>query len=223
MSKQKSYYKSLLLTTLGLSLLLVGIINIIIFSLTTTSDILIVIFVFVSLLGFIIFVLDDNINLLNRHSNVYPTLFYKYFIYGVPNNKYKEFEVNTKELLMSNNITVLEETNNIFKTSINGKNLCFDLTGWNNKNYCLYEYFISVIQTELSKHDYKKTQKPINIKNVDNLILTIIYRNNKKKNIELIKNNKTLLTFKLKTRLSIKCDILGGKKVFIKDLYEFNI
>ena len=101
--------------------------------------------------------------------------------------------------------------------------MIFDLCGWHNKSYCLYEYFLSVIQTELAKHDYKKIKKPIFVKNVENLTLTVIYKNKKKKVVNLIKNNKTTLTIKFKNRLSVKCDILGSKKVCLKDLYEFNI
>ena len=56
-----------------------------------------------------------------------------------------------------------------------------------------------------------------------NLTLTVIYKNKKKKVVNLIKNNKTTLIIKFKNRLSVKCDILGSKKVCLKDLYEFNI
>lgn len=124
---------------------------------------------------------------------------------------------------MNNNIIIKETLNGVFETNINGQDLVFDLCGWHNKSYCLYEYFLSVIQTELARHNDKKIKKPIIVKNVENLTLTIIYKNKKKKIINLIKNNKTTLTFKFKNRLSIKCDILVIKKVHLKNLYEFNI
>lgn len=223
MSKQKSYYKSVVLTNLGLLLWIIGVINIIIFALITKNEILTIVSVFVSFLGLIIFIIDDNLNLFFRRSYVYPTLFYKYDLYGVPNNCYKEFGVKACDLLLNNNIIVKETSNSVFESNINGYDLIFDLCGWHNKSYCLYEYFLSVIQTELAKHNYKKIKKPIFVKNVKNLTLTVIYKNKKKKIINLIKNNKTTLTFKFKIRLSIKCDILGTKKVFLKDLYKFNI
>ena len=78
MSKQKSYYKSVVLTNLGVLLWIIGVINIIIFALITKNEILIIVSVFVSFLGLIIFIIDDNLNLFFRRSHVYPTLFYKY-------------------------------------------------------------------------------------------------------------------------------------------------
>lgn len=222
MEKQKSYYKSLILTDSGILLWIVGVIGILICSIIFKNEKMTVISVFVSFLGLIIFIIDDNLNLFFRRSHVYPTLFYKYNLYGVPNNCYTEFGVKASDLLLNNNIIVKETLNSVFETNINGQDLIFDLCGWHNKSYCLYEYFLSVIQTELAKHDYKKIKKLIFVKNVENLTLTVIYKNKKKKVVNLIKNNKTTLTIKFKNRLSVKCDCLGTKKIFVKELYDFN-
>jgi len=223
MEKQKSYYKSLILTDSGILLWIVGVIGILICSIIFKNEKMTVISVFVSFLGLIIFIIDDNLNLFFRRSHVYPTLFYKYCLYGVPNNCYTEFGVKACDLLLNNNIIVKETSNSVFESNINGHDWIFDLCGWHNKSYCLYEYFLSVIQTELAKHDLKKIKKPIFVKKISYLTLNIIYQNGKRKKINLVKNNNTVLQIKFKHRLSVKCDCLGTKKIFVKELYDFNI
>ena len=64
------------------------------------------------------------------------------------------------------------------------------MCGWHNKAYCLYEYFMSVIQVDFAKKDYKRMRKSIEINRISNLELNIIFNNGKEKSYTIIKNNK---------------------------------
>jgi nitrogen regulatory protein PII-like uncharacterized protein len=222
-NKQKSYYKSLILTIIGLLLWIVGFSCLIIFGLIFNNTTINVTFVIVSSVGLVLFIIDHNFDVIFSRTKNNITLFYKYNLYGTPNNKFNEFEVDLNNILMIKDIVLREESKGVFKSIVNEKELVFDLRGWHNKKYCLYEYFLTIIQTELSKHNYKKCKKAINIKNIEYLTMTINFKNGKVKKIFLIRNHKTLLNLKFKHRLSTKQYYYRLNKIFIEDLYDFNI
>lgn len=221
-SKQKSYYKSFFLTIFGLILWIIGFIVAIIFGIMKFNS-AIIICIFVSLIGLVIFISDKNLSvILQLHFNKYPNLFYKYSLYGVPNNELEEFIISANELYNENSIIVHETSKGIFRTIINNKKLIFDLSGWHNKGYCLYQYFISLIQINSSNKNYNKMKKSLHISKISNLSLEIIFCNGKKKEYELIKNNKPVLKIKFKHRLSIIHDYLKKDKLALCDLFDFN-
>lgn len=203
--KQKSYYKSLILTISGIFLWIDGFVSAIIFGLIFKNDIAVVICIGASLIGLITFILNDNLTIIFQlRFQIYPNIYYKYVLYGVPNNKFNEFQINTNDLCKNSIITAYENDTGKFKIKINDKELFFDLRGWHNKAYCLYEYFMSVIQIDFSKKNYKRMRKSIEINKISNLELNIIFNNGKEKSYALIKNNKSILTTKFKYRLAIK-------------------
>ena len=224
MKKQKSYYKSLILTSIGFPLWIIGFICAFICGIYLDNIIILVpINIALSLIGLIIFIIDDNWSTIFSQRHPLPTLFYKYHYYGTPNNNYKEFEIKTKDILQEKEIKIIEEEKGVFKTIINGKDLLFNLCGWHNKSYCLYEYFMSVLQSELSNHNYKKSIKSISIKDISSLIILIRLKNGKLKKCCLIKNNRTNITLKFKMRLEIKHDCLNLYNINIKKLCDFNM
>lgn len=222
--KQKSYYKSLLLTIFGILFWFGGFICAIILGFIFKNGISVAICIFISLIGFITFILDNNISVIFQlHFNTYPNIFYKYVLYGVPNNKLNEFQINVKEIYQCNLITAYEYEDGKFKVLINEKELFFDLRGWHNKSYCLYEYFISIIQVDLSKMNPKMMRKSIYTNKNFDIRLVILFKNGREKGFDLIKNNKSFLMRKFKHRLAIKQDCLKLEKISLYNLYDFNI
>ena len=67
-----------------------------------------------------------------------------------------------------------------------------------------------------------KLEKSLHISKISNLSLEIIFCNGKKKEYELIKNNKSVLKIKFKHRLSIIHDYLKKDKLALCDLFDFN-
>lgn len=222
--KQKSYYKSLLLTIFGEFFWIVGFISAIVVGFIFKNDIAVVVCICVSLIGLITFILDDNLTVIFQlHFQTYPNIYYKYVLYGVPNNKFNEFQITANDICKNSIITAHENDTGKFQIKINDKELFFDLCGWHNKAYCLYEYFMSVIQVDFAKKDYKRMRKSIKINKISNLELNIIFNNGKEKSYALIKNNKTILTKKFKYRLAIKKMCSRLEKISLNNLYDFNI
>lgn len=222
--KQKSYYKSLLLTIFGEIFWIVGFISAIVVGFIFKNDIAVVVCICVSLIGLITFILDDNLTVIFQlHFQTYPNIYYKYVLYGVPNNKFNEFQITANDICKNSIITAHENDRGKFQININDKELFFDLCGWHNKAYCLYEYFMSVILVDFAKKDYKRMSKSIKINKISNLELNIIFNNGKEKSYALIKNNKTILTKKFKYRLAIKKMCSRLEKISLNNLYDFNI
>ena len=222
--KQKSYYRSLLLTIFGELFWIGGFICAIIFGFIFKNDIAVVVCIGVSLIGLITFILDDNLTVIFQlHFQTYPNIYYKYVLYGVPNNKLNEFQIGANDICVNSIITAYEYDAGKFKVEINEKELYFDLCGWHNKAYCLYEYFMSVMQVDFSRKDYKRMKKSIKINKISNLKLNIIFISGKKKSYVLIKNNKSILTKKFKYRLAIKKMCSRLEKMSLNNLYDFNI
>lgn len=222
--KQKSYYKSLILTILGTFFWLFGFISAIVFGFIFKNDVIVVLCIAISFIGLITFISDENLTVIFQlHFQRYPNIYYKYDLYGVPNNKFNEFETCANDVCKSGVITAYEYADGKFKVEINEKKLIFDLYGWYNKTYCLYEYFMSVIQVDFGKNDYKKMAKSIKTNKISNLKLKIIFKNTKEKSYVLIKNNNTVLTKKFKHRLAIKKMCSNLEKMNLKNLYNFNL
>lgn len=222
--KQKSYYKSLILTILGIFLWFGGFISAIVFGFVFKNDIAVVICICASLIGLIAFILDDNLTVIFQlHFETYPNICYKSILYGVPNNKLNEFQISINDICKNSIITAYENDTGKFKIKINDIELFFDLCGWHNKAYCLYEYFMSVIQVNFAKKNYKRMRKSIEINKISNLKLNIIFNNGKARSYALIKNNKSILTKKFKYRLAIKKMGMRLEKMGLNNLYDFNI
>lgn len=223
MNNQKSYYKSLILTLTGLNLWVFGVVLAMVFGIIFKNNILVALLMFTSLIGFILLIIDDNVDaIIGSINKGRLTLFYKYTLYGVPNNSKKEFIISAKELYLYDLIKLFEIDKGIFITFINNKKLIFDLRGWHNKTYCLYEYFMSVIQLDLSKKNRKLIVRT-NYINLDyNIKLEINFLNRKNKKIFLINKNKTKLSFKFKHRNKVILQTTLGKKISLNDLYCFN-
>lgn len=223
MNNQKSYYKSLILTLIGLNLCVLGFILSIIFGTILNNNILIAILMLCSFIGFILLIIDDNVNAIIGSVNKGKlTIYYKYKLYGVPNNSKEEFFVSAKELYSNKLIKLYEIDKGVFTTVINNKELTFDLRGWHNKSYCLYEYFMTVIQLDLSKNNKVQLLKNnyVNINN--NIKLIVFFKNKKIKEIFLITKGKTNLSFTFKHRNKVKLQITSRKKISLCDLYYFN-
>lgn len=222
--KQKSYYKSLLLTIFGILFWFGGFISAIVFEFIFRNDIAVVVCIGASLIGLITFILDDNLTVIFQlHFQTYPSIYYKYVLYGVPNNKFSEFQISADEIYRSSIITAYEHDTGKFKVKTNDKELFFDLYGWHNKAYCLYEYFMSVIQVDSAKKDYRRMKKSIKTNKISNLKLNIIFNNGKQKSYVLIKNNISVITKKFKYRLAIKKLCSRLEKMSLNNLYDFNI
>ena len=104
---------------------------------------------------------------------------------------------------------------------INDRLVVFDMKGWHNQTYYIYEYFLSVLQVKLSNNDKKK----IILKNKCNVIdieLIIKKKNGNTKKYFLVTNEFTRLSFKFKERLKIKVSNNFTKRININSLYDFN-
>lgn len=223
MNNQKSYYKSLVLTLVGLTLWVLGLVLAIILGIIFNNNILVTLLIVISLLGFVLLIIDDNVNAIIGSVNKGRfTIFYKYKLYGVPNNSKDEFKISAKDLYLNELIMLQEIDKGIFTTVINNKNLKFDLIGWHNKAYCLYEFFLSVIQLDLSKNNKIKISKTNHININHNVVLKIVYLNGKSKQYYLINKNKTKLSFKFKHRNKVILQTCIRKKINLCDLYYFN-
>ena len=73
--KQKSFYKSLILTILGIFFWFGGFISAIVFGFVFKNEIAVVICIGASLIGLIVFILDDNLTvILQLHFQTFPTV-----------------------------------------------------------------------------------------------------------------------------------------------------
>lgn len=128
MNNQKSYYRSLVLTLVGLTLWGLGFVLTIIFAIIFNNNILVDLLIFVSLIGFVLLIINDNVNTIIGSVNKGRfTIFYKCKLYGVPNKTKDQFIISAKELDFNELITLYEIDKGIFTTVINNKNLKFDL------------------------------------------------------------------------------------------------
>ena len=224
-SRKKSYYKSLILTIIGFALCIAGLILTFIIGTALKNSILSIVGMFLMFIGLFTIISDDNLRfMINRRltSRSQLTLFKKYVLYGTPNNKLAEFDVSADDIFSCQTIEAYEQEDGKFKMTVGDKELVFDLNEWHNKCYCLYEYFMSIIQISLANNKHKAMRKSIHVDKMSDLSLNISLKNGKTKGYILIQNSQTKPTKKFKHRMSIKQACLEQKTIYLKDLYDFN-
>ena len=227
MSNSKKFYSKSILTYGGISIIIISIICMIVSSAViedeNLSGMIIAGFVGLGIIGFIMFIIAGNFNMLfslYRNHGGKISLMYDYKKVGVPNNKYEEFKVSYNEIY-SGDIYLEEVSKGIYKGMINDRLVVFDMKGWHNQTYYIYEYFLSVLQVKLSNNDKKKLIQK-NKCNVIDIELIIKKRYGKTKKYFLVTNKFTRLSFKFKERLKIKVSNNFTKRININSLYDFN-
>ena len=226
MSNSKKFYTKAILTFGGIFIIFISIICMIISSIIIDdkelSGIMISGFIGLGIIGFIMFIIAGNFNMLfslYRNHGVKISLMYDYKKVGVPNNKYEEFKVSYNEIC-SKDIYLEEVFKSIYQGVINNRIVVFNMKGWHNQSYYIYEYFLSILQVELSKNDKKKMYKKLNC-NIPNLSLIIKKNNGKIIKHSLVSNGLTMLSFKFKERVKIKISNIFTDKINICSFYEF--
>jgi hypothetical protein len=227
MSAGKKYYRKIALTYIGLLTIITSIICVIVFSIIihdkSLSGKIIVGFIILGIIGLIMFVIAGNFDMLfslYRNHGGKISIFYDYKKMGVPNNKYLEFQVSFNDVC-NKNIYLEEVTKGIYKGTINNKIIVFDMKGWHNQTYYIYEYFLSILQVMLANNNKKKLIKELKC-NVDDIKLFIKKKNGNIKKYSLVKNQFTKPSFKFKERIKIKVSVVFTDKININSLYEFN-
>lgn len=227
---KKRFYKKMFLTYIGISIMLISVIFMVIFGITINdkdlSGKIIFIFLCLSLIGLIMFIIPGNFGVLFTYPRVNMrklSLYYDYKHAGVPNNKYKEFKISFFDIC-SNHINLEEVYKGVYIGIINNKSVVFDMKGWHNQTYYIYEYFLSILQIKLSKGDKEKIVKKLQC-NVCDIKLNIKMKNGSIKRYSLIENNFTKLSFKFSERIRVKIKISNSytSKININSLYEFNV
>lgn len=145
----------------------------------------------------------------------------KWFIQGVPNNKFNEFNLRYDQIISFTQLILNETTSGIYEFVFNDKVLKFDMRGWIRKEYYILEYFLTILQLNKNK-DICKSK---NIKNIEEIKIIFNKKNQKKIQKFLIKNHKTCLPMLFKYRLYTKYKIISMYNLEAKNIkcyFHFN-
>ncbi len=228
---QERVFKGYLIFILGILLSVFSLIFIPVYSnilKRALGDIPVIISVISVFIGIFLIIISSNYNIMlltDFRTFINPaitTKSNKWFIQGIPNNNYKEFDLKYNEILNSKEIIIKERDNGIFILNIKDKIVKFDMKGWLRKEYYIYEYILTILQLKCQTKVYKT-----NIINELNELKIIFIRRNGKNNIWfLVKNHKTYLTCLFKIRLKTKYEIIfhyNEKGINnINNYYHFN-
>lgn len=227
MKNSRKFYTKAFLTYISIIFMLNAIIFIIVSSMLIGNSEeawkLIFVFICLGIVGLLLFIISGNFNMLfslYRNHGGKISLMYDYKNVGVPNNSYENFKIEYTDIVKGD-IKLKEITKGIYEGTINEKVIVLDMTGWLNKKYYLYEYFLSIIQLKLVKNDkiqLSKSQKC----NIQALNLYIEELCGRKYKQLLIADYMSQLTFKFKERIKIKSSQVFEKKISINSLYNFN-
>ena len=227
MNNSKNFYKKLISTYLGIIIMVIAMLGMVIISLVIKDDNLsgMITFIFAcfGIVGLLFFIFAGNFNMLfslYRNHGGKISLMYDYKKVGVPNNSYEEFKLEFVDIVKGD-IKLKETAKGIYEGTINEKNIVLDMTGWLNRKYYLYEYFLTIIQLKFAKNDKMQLSNPhkCNVQEVNLFIEELSGRKHKK---SLISNCMSQLTFKFKERIKIKSSQVFEKKISIHSLYDFN-
>lgn len=225
MSKQNVFYKKVLLTYLGMTLLLLGTLGIVICSIViqdkNVAGMFIFVLILVNIIGLLLFCLGGiyKLSFIGRKPVPFRTLLeYNYRNVGIPNNEYNEFKI-TYPNIVRESIKLIEISEGIYSGNINKKEIVFDMNGWLNQGYYIYEYLLTIIQLKLCDNDKRKLYKSQKTDSKD-ISISIKFINGKAKEFPLIKDGKTILSFKYKERMRLKVAKLHSDKIKITDLYN---
>ena len=172
--------------------------------------------VLVVIFGSILRSIDGRFGYMPR---IVPRLPITYGFKGVPNNKFEEFVV-PKELIKDEMLFV-EVRKHVFEYKVGNKSYVFDMNGWVRRITYITWLILSELQIFYTKGNRKLVYKSIYVMH-ENLVLSFVLMNGKKKNKTIVKNYKTKLPFLLKMDLMTKVSIIWSSKISIKQLYDFN-
>ena len=225
MSKQKVFYRKMLLTYLGITLLLLGILGIVICSFVIQDKNVAGMFIFaliiLNIISLVLFCIGGIYKLdFTGHKPVpFRTLLeYDYRNVGIPNNEYHEFKI-TYPNIVKESIKLKEISEGIYFGYINQKEIVFDMNGWLDPGYYIYEYLLTIIQLKVCDNDKRKLYKSQKTDSKD-ISISVEFINGKTKDFSLIKDGKTILSFKYKERMRFKVSKLHSDKIKISDLYN---
>ena len=226
MSISKKFYLKVILTYVGMILMLISIICMICSSLIFKDDNIAGGFIFVflcfALFGLILFLLAGNVDMLFAlYTNNGGTIsfMYDYKNVGVPNNAFNEYKVSFS-MFENGNIYMKEISKGVYSGILKDKKIILDLRGWLCQQYYIYEYFLSVIQVNLSKNNKRKLYKSQQY-HIKELILYVEKENGKIYKYILVNAGMTKLTFKFKERMKMKSTLIFTDKININSLYNF--
>lgn len=227
MKNSRKFYTKALLTYIGIIFILIAIVCMIISSIlienSEEAGKLIFGFICLGIVGLLLFIMAGNFNMLfalYRNHGGKISLMYDYKNVGVPNNSYEAFKLECTDIVKGD-IKLKETTKGIYEGTINEKVIVLDMTGWLNRKYYLYEYFLSIIQLKFAKNDKMQLSKSQKC-NVQEVNLYIEELSGRKHKQSLIANYMSQLTFKFKERIKIKSSQAFEKKISIHSLYNFN-
>ena len=228
---QKSIFKGYLILILGIILSLCSIVFILIYSnilKNPLGDIPVIISFISIFMGIFLIISSSEYNIMlfgDFKLFINPAIIVKtnkWFIQGVPNNNYNEFDLKYNELFTSREIIIKEKYNGIFILNIRNRIIKFNMKGWLRKEYYIYEYILSILQLNCKNKVYKTNI----INEFKELKIIFIRKNGKNNTWFLVKHYKTCLTTLFKIRLKTKCKILSlcNKKEInnINNYYHFN-
>lgn len=173
---------------------------------------LVLVAIFLSILRFI----DGRFDYIFK---IVPPLPITYGYKGVPNNKFEEFVV-PKELI-NDEMLFVEVRKHVFEYKAGDKSFVFDMNGWVKRITYITWLILSELQIFYTRGNRKLISKSIYVMH-ENLVLSFVLMNGKKKNKTIVKNYKTKLPFLLKMDLMTKVSIICSSKISIKQLYDFN-
>ena len=90
---------------------------------------------------------------------------------------------------------------------------------WLDQGYYIYEYLLTIIQLKLCDNDKRKLYKSQKTDSKD-ISISVEFINGNAKEFPLIKDGKTILSFKYKERMRLKVAKLHSGKIKITDLYN---
>lgn len=229
---QKMIFKGYLLFFLGIVLFLLSIILMIIYANVLRNpfgDFPIYIIFCLAIVGYSISISSSKYNIMlitNFKTFIHPIVTTgksKWFIQGIPNNKYSEFSLCYYQILKCSDILFKEIKKGVYVLEIEDKSLLFDMRGWIRKEYYILEYVLTILQLEKNKNIHKKNV----IKKVEDLKITFLRKNGKVKQKNLIKKHKTCMSVLFRSRLYTKYRIIStyDQKGInnVKNYFHFNI
>lgn len=219
--QQKRYLKFVAYKNLGFVFGTVGPVLMFVFGLSLDgiiSGILVLISFVIMLIGLIFIILLSFLDDRFRLKPVVYTNVMKYGYKGVPNNSFREFDFPISSDICL--IEMVEQSKNIYKTTIQSKDYLFDMRGWNKPEKYIYQIILCKLQIKYANSS-KNIPKSIKVP-IDNL--KIIFHKTTKKNTEfvIVRDNLTQISVLFSLDLRSKLQLLCYSKVKITDLYDFN-
>ena len=228
---QKQIFKGYLIRILGYLIALSNIAIILIYHnylQNPLNDILFIILIISIIIGVFLICFASYYNImlfvyLELHVNSFtPTTPNAYFIQGVPNNNFTEYDLKYEDISKLQELIIKEIEKGIFVLNLNDKIIRFDMKGWIRKEYYIYEYIMTIIQLKCKFNVYK----PNIINEIKEMKIKFIRINNKKSIWFLVRNYKTNLTLLYKNRMKTKYKLLfyySKKGMYrISRYYNFN-